>query len=141
MTDSTDSFLAEWSAAERAGDASMLDSLLTEDFIGIGPVGFALPKAEWLARHQQGLSYQSFGLDETAVRTHGDAAIVTARLNQRGTAFGNPVPEAVRATCVLVRQGAHWRLASVHMSFIAGTPGAPPVPGGGNRPQGQSGAA
>jgi ketosteroid isomerase-like protein len=140
MAGSIDSFLGEWSAAERAGDTVKLDSLLTEDFVGIGPVGFSLPKTEWLARHQQGLSYESFGLDETTVRIHGDAAIVTARLTQRGTAFGNPIPEAVRATCVLVRQREHWRLASAHMSFIAGTPGAPPIPGAGTRPPGQAGA-
>jgi ketosteroid isomerase-like protein len=100
-----------------------------------------LPKADWLARHHQGLSYESFGLDEANVRTHGDSAIVTARTTQHGTAFGHPIPEAVRATYVLVRQGEHWRLASAHMSFIAGTPGSPPIPGDGNRPQGQPGAA
>jgi hypothetical protein len=27
-----------------------------------------------------------------------------------------------------------WKLAALHMSFIAGTDGAPPIPGGGNRP-------
>ena len=139
MTNSINSFLAEWSAAEQAGDTGTLDSLLTEDFIGIGPVGFSLPKAEWLARHHQGLSYDSFGLEQTSVRTRGDTAIVTARTTQHGTAFGNPIPEAVRATYVLIRQGEHWRLASAHMSFIVGPPGAPPIPGGGNRPQPQTG--
>jgi ketosteroid isomerase-like protein len=118
-----------------------LDLLLTVDFVGIGPVGFSLPKAEWLARHHPGLSYKSFGLDEADVRTYGDTAIVPARTTQRGTAFGNPIPEAVRAMYLLVRQGEHWRRASAHMSFIAGTPGSPPIPGGGNRPQPQSGAA
>jgi len=72
MTASIDSFLGEWSAVERAGDAGKLDLLPIEDFDGIGPVGFLVPKAEWLTRHQQGLSYESFGLDETTVRAHGD---------------------------------------------------------------------
>src|SRR5262245_17089028 len=94
MTGSIDSFFGEWSAAERAGDTGQLDSPLTEDFGGIGPVGFSLPKAEWLARHQQGLSYESFGPGETTVRIYGDAAIVTARLTQRGAAFGGPRPRS-----------------------------------------------
>jgi ketosteroid isomerase-like protein len=129
MTDSIASFLAEWAAAERAGDTGTLDALLTDDFVGIGPLGFSLPKAQWLARHRQGLRYEAFGIDETQVRTYGDVAVVTARETQRGTAFGNPVPEALRATHVLVREGDRWRLAVIQMSFIAGTPGAPPIPG------------
>jgi hypothetical protein len=28
----------------------------------------------------------------------------------------------------LVVEGGSWRLAGIHMSFIAGTPGAPPLP-------------
>jgi hypothetical protein len=42
------------------------------------------------------------------------------------------VPQSLRNTFVLVADGDAWRLASLHMSFIAGTPGAPPVPGGPN---------
>jgi hypothetical protein len=51
-----DSFLDEWTSAERAGDTSALAALLTDDFTGVGPLGFVLPKAAWLARHQQGAS-------------------------------------------------------------------------------------
>ena len=70
-----DSFLDEWTSAERAGDTSALAALLTDDFTGVGPLGFVLPKAAWLARHQQGtLSYQAFRFDENPVpgpRRHG----------------------------------------------------------------------
>ena len=129
MTDSITSFLADWAAAEHAGDTGALDALLTDDFVGIGPLGFSLPKPQWLARHGQSLHYEAFDVDETQVRTYGDVAVVTARDTQRGTAFGNPIPEALRATHVLVRRGDGWRLALIQMSFIAGTPGAPPIPG------------
>jgi ketosteroid isomerase-like protein len=125
-----DSFLDEWTRAERAGDTSALAALLTEDFTGVGPLGFVLPKAAWLARHQQGaLSYQSFGLDQTQSRVYGDAAVVTGRHLAQGAYRGNPIPEAVRATLILVSEGGTWKLAAIHMSFIAGTPGAPPIPG------------
>jgi hypothetical protein len=80
-------------------------------------------------RHRHGLAYDAFDLDETQVRSYSDAAIVTARHTQRGSAFGHPIPEAARATHVLIRDGQRWRLANLHMSFIAGTPGAPPLPG------------
>jgi hypothetical protein len=57
MTDSITSFLAEWAGAERGGDTGTLDALLTEDFAGIGPLGFSLPKPQWLARYRQLVSY------------------------------------------------------------------------------------
>jgi ketosteroid isomerase-like protein len=129
MDHSIGSFLEQWAAAECGGDTAALDKLLTEDFVGIGPLGFALPKAAWVGRHGQGLHYDEFAVDEVQVRTWGDVAVAVARDTQRGTAFGHPVPEALRSTHVLVRHADTWRLASLHMSFIAGTPGAPPVPG------------
>jgi ketosteroid isomerase-like protein len=133
MTDQTiDSFLSVWADAERTGDAAALDGLLTDDFVGIGPLGFSLPKPAWLARHRPGeLTYDSFSLDEVQTRVHGNAALVTARQNARGAYQGHPTPEAVRATLALVDDRDGWRLAGIHMSFIAGTTGAPPIPGGG----------
>ncbi len=124
-----DELLAEWTAAERAGDAAALDKLLTDDFVGVGPLGFTLSKREWLDRHDGGLRYETFGLEDVQVRGYGDAAFVVARQVGQGTWQGHPVPAAVRASLVLVRQAGGWRLAGNHMSFIAGTPGAPPVPG------------
>ncbi len=129
MTDPVDSFFTEWSAAERAGNATKLDELLTDDFVGIGPLGFSLSKPEWIGRHDGGLHYDSFDVETSHVRTYGDVVVVIAREHQRGTAFGNPIPEAVQATHVLVRDGDRWRLTALHMSFVAGTPGAPPIPG------------
>src|SRR5690348_7421146 len=71
-----DSFLSNWTAAERAGDTAALDALLTDDFVGVGPLGFTLPKSAWLARHMQGgLTYETFDLEETLIRLHGDAAL------------------------------------------------------------------
>ena len=122
-----DTFLSEWSNAERNGDGTALDALLTDDFLGVGPLGFVLSKSIWVQRFDQfGLAYETFDLDELQTRVHGDAALVTARQTARGTAGGQPVPEAV---LTLVVEGGSWRLAGIHMSFIAGAPGAPPLPG------------
>jgi ketosteroid isomerase-like protein len=131
-----DSFLTKWAAAERAGDTEKLETLLTSDFTAVGPLGFIIPKEGWLARHRQGdLAYQAFGLDEVLARVHGGAAVVTTRQVVRGTYQGHPVPEAVRATLTAVSDTGSWQLTAIHMSFIAGTPGAPPIPGGGRRPE------
>lgn len=122
-------FLTTWADAERTGDATTTERLLTDDFVGIGPVGFQLPKAAWLQRLRSGdLHYDKLSLDEVETRRYGDCAVITARWNARGTARGNPIPEATRITLITVG-GGEWRLAGVHFSFIAGTPGAPGAPG------------
>src|SRR6266571_2873332 len=80
-----DELLAEWTAAERAGDAAALDKLLTDDFVGVGPLGFTLSKREWLDRYDGGLRYETFGLEDVQVRGYGDAALNNAAGGHRPT--------------------------------------------------------
>ena len=129
MSEPIYAFLSQWTTAERAGDAETLATLLIDDFCGVGPLGFILPRPAWLDRHRQGLAYEQFSLEEIQIRLYGDVAVVTARNNARGTYQGQPLPEALRATLVIVSNSEAMRLAAVHMSFIAGTQGSPPMPG------------
>jgi ketosteroid isomerase-like protein len=125
-----DSFLAAWTHAERDGDVATLDALVADDFVGVGPLGFTLPKAAWLGRHASGeLTYEQFAVDEVDARPHDDVAVITARHTAAGNYNGQPIPAALRATLVLVDDDGRPRLAALHLSFIAGTPGAPPIPG------------
>jgi ketosteroid isomerase-like protein len=122
--------LSAWTSAELRGDTAALDRLLTPDFTGAGPLGFLLSKPDWLARHAPGqLAYETYELSETQQHLHGDTAVVVTRQIARGTHRGHPVPEQLRATLVLIETGGDWRLLSLHYSFIAGTPGAPAMPG------------
>jgi hypothetical protein len=138
----TGEFLTQWAAAEQAGDTGTLETLLAADFAAVGPLGFILPKQAWLARHRsRDLTYSDFSLDEIEDRPIGqDAVLVTARNNTRGSYQGHPIPEATRATLVLASNAGRWQLAAIHMSFIAGTAGAPPIPGLG-QPQRHGGGA
>lgn len=129
-TDEINGFLKEWTQAELAGDAAAIGERLSDDFLGVGPLGFMLPREAWLQRFDQGLHYDEFELTETQVRRYGDTAVVVGRQTQSGSFGGNPLPfSVVRATLLLERTSGSWKLAGAHMSFIAGTPGAPPVPG------------
>lgn len=104
-SDEITAFLSEWAAAERAGDATALESLLTDDFMGVGPVGFMLSRKLWLDRYAtKALAYEEFSLEETRIRRYGDTAVVIGRQNQRGNVKGQPVPTAARVTLVLVKQ-------------------------------------
>jgi ketosteroid isomerase-like protein len=128
MSDIT-SFLSAWAAAERTRDVAFLEDRLTGDFVGVGPLGFELSKAAWLARHEgDTLKYETFDVDDIHVRPHGPVAIVTARQTAVGTFQGHPLPEVLRDTLLLSSARGTWQLAGIHMSFVAGTPGAPPGP-------------
>jgi hypothetical protein len=45
-----DTFLTTWADAERDGDAETTERLLTDDFVGIGPMGYQLSKPAWVHR-------------------------------------------------------------------------------------------
>jgi ketosteroid isomerase-like protein len=136
MTDDITDFLDTWVDAERRADSGASDRLLTDDFVGVGPVGFQLTKQAWLQRLTTGgLRYDHLSLDELTTRVHGTCALVTARWNARGSAGGRPIPETVRATLAIVKDGDAWQLAGIHYSFIAGSPGSPPLPGATARPE------
>jgi ketosteroid isomerase-like protein len=114
-----DSFLTKWSNAECDGDVATLDALLADDFVGVGPLGFTLPKAAWVGRHASGdLEYEQFAMDGVEARPHGDVAVITARHTAAGSYDGHPIPTALRATLVLVGEAGEPRLAALHFSFI-----------------------
>jgi ketosteroid isomerase-like protein len=125
--------LSAWTDAEIRGDATTLNDLLTDDFVAVGPLGFTLSKTDWLARHESGaLKYSDFKLDELTLRQLSDDVVVGTALQKADSTYqGHPTPGTLRVTLVLARGAYGWRLTTSHMSFVAGTPGAPPIPGRG----------
>jgi ketosteroid isomerase-like protein len=122
--------LSRWTIAERDGDTRALEALLAPEFTGIGPLGFSLSKHDWLERHAGGsLSYDAFELEDLDVREYGQAAVATALHRASGRYATHSVPPVLRMSVVLRRDAEAWQIGLAHMSFIAGTPGAPPVPG------------
>jgi ketosteroid isomerase-like protein len=115
-------FVREWAAAEQREDAAFLEGALTDDFVGIGPLGFMLTKEQWLGRYVGGLTYESFAIDEMAVRLYGEAAVATCRQSQAGEFQGNDVGGTFRATLIFARGEGRWLLAGLHLSPIAGEP-------------------
>jgi ketosteroid isomerase-like protein len=120
----------QWAAAELRGDTAYLGSTLADDFVGVGPLGFMLTKADWLQRITSGaLKYDRFDWDDVTVRTFGDVAIVIGRQTQIAQYQGQPVEGQFRTTLVFVRQQGRWLLAGLHLSPIAAPPpgfSAPP---------------
>ncbi|MGA7087805.1 MAG: hypothetical protein WA695_05755 [Candidatus Dormiibacterota bacterium] len=55
MSENIDAFLSKRTTAERDGGVEALKAL-ADDFYGVGPLGFVLPRTAWLDRHRQGLA-------------------------------------------------------------------------------------
>jgi ketosteroid isomerase-like protein len=120
--------LERWAAAEQAGDAAALGSVLHADFVGVGPAGFVLTREQWLVRFDNGLHNDAFAVEDPQVRDFGDAAAVVAVLAQQTRFAGQDNSGRFRLSLLVVRDDDQWRLAGLQIGLLQ----APPVPGKGN---------
>jgi ketosteroid isomerase-like protein len=117
---------ARWAAAELAGDVDALRPLLTDDFVGIGPLGYMLTKQQWLDRYTSGdFANQQFSWDDIAVRSYGQAAIAVGVQSQQAAYKGRPSNGRFRLTQVLIHHDGGWRIAGLHLSQLADQPVPP----------------
>jgi ketosteroid isomerase-like protein len=111
---------ARWAQAERTADVAALAELAADDFRLVGPFGFVLDKAQWMARYAPGeLVTSSLEWDEVEVRDFGATAIAIGRHTQQATYQGRPADGQFRVMHVFVRDGDRWALASLHLSLAA----------------------
>jgi ketosteroid isomerase-like protein len=133
MTTDIRQLLDEWTESERTGNGEALGTMLTDDFVGIGPVGFTLPKQVWVSRFSQGLHYDDLALDDVAVHRYGDTAVVVAHQHAVGSHNGNPTPEDTRVSFTIVPDDGDMRIAAIQYSFLAAPPGQAPGAATGDR--------
>jgi uncharacterized protein (TIGR02246 family) len=109
-----------WAEAQERGDADALDSLLTEDFMLVGPLGYVLTKQQWLDQFRSGsLEASSVTWDEVDVRDYGPVAVAVGRERQRAEYDGQPANGQFRVTQIAVRHDEGWAIAGLHFSPIA----------------------
>ncbi len=126
MTTDIHDVLSTWTAAERSGDARTLETLLADEFVGIGPVGFVLDKSTWVGRFEHGLHYEQLDLDEVAIHRHGDTAVVVAHQHAVGNSGDTPVPPDTRVAFTIVTGDDHTpKIAGMQYSFIGPPLGGP----------------
>lgn len=119
----------QWAKAELQGDVAALGSQLAADFVCVGPLGFVLNKAQYLASRQSGnLKQQAFAWEDVQVRIYGDTAVAIGTQTQTATFQGRDASGRFRVTQVLVRAAGRddWAIASLHLSPIA-PPAASPA--------------
>jgi ketosteroid isomerase-like protein len=121
-TEQTEELLHRFVGAQASADVDALRALLTDDFKLVGPLGFVVPKEQWIAQFSSGaLQIESLDWDEIDVRTHGYAqtSIAIGQLTQQAKYAGQPANGRFRVTAIALRHGPHWRLAGAHYSGIA----------------------
>lgn len=108
-------------AAELAADTTMLESLLTDDFLSIGERGYVLDKAQWIARHTD-FRYLSVDASELDVRRYPETAIVRNVQRSRAVWQGTPMDLSTRVSHVWIRQATTWHLAAIQFSSLDPAP-------------------
>jgi ketosteroid isomerase-like protein len=114
--------LHHFAEAQRRSDVDALSALLSDDFKLVGPLGFVVPKQQWLEQfHSGALRIESLEWDEVDIRTYADAglAIAIGKLTQAATYAQNRSDGQFRVTLIAIGPGVTWQLAGAHYSAIA----------------------
>ena len=125
----------QWRLATLNGDASAMDKLLSDDYVGISWTGQVNTKEMQLERTRKRMvAIKSMELSDIKVKVVGPVAIVTSRAEVEGTNDGNVIDGAFRYTRVYQRlPGGRWQITNFEATRIPKnrhdrTPPASPVP-------------
>lgn len=112
-----------WADAERRSDADALDTLLADDFVLVGPLGFVRDKAQYLGSRRSGdLKHESLTWDDVRVRVYGETAVAVGSQTQKSTYQGRDASGRFRVTQIAARLGGRWAVVGLHYSPIAQPP-------------------
>ena len=104
--------------AQVHADATALDRIYADDFIGVGPSGTVRTKPQVIADFTSAsLKFQSITTDEVQVRVYGNTAVETGLSTMAGQDKGKDVPRDTRFTRVWIKQQGRWRLVANHYSL------------------------
>jgi|SRR6185312_3837481 ketosteroid isomerase-like protein len=105
----------QWRQAQLAGDATAMDRLLSDDFVGINSTGVVTTKSQQLARIKSRVAVLTqLDLSDIKVKLiHDVVAIVTSRAEVEGSNENGPIKGSFRYTRVYQRlpSGA-WKITS-----------------------------
>ena len=103
----------QWRAAQLSNNVATMDSLLADDYIGIGANGTVQTKQETLDRQRnRTLVITSLDLSEVKVRVYGDTAVVTSRAELKGTNGGKDMSGTYHYTRVYIKRLNQWQIVS-----------------------------
>jgi catechol 2,3-dioxygenase-like lactoylglutathione lyase family enzyme len=108
-----------WAAAETEGDLEILDDILSDDFRGIGPLGFVLDKAAWLKRFAGGLHNKSVSFEGLQVTTQSPGATVAVGVFSQQATFNDfDSSGQYRISFLAMKHRGRWQVASCHLGSL-----------------------
>jgi ketosteroid isomerase-like protein len=102
----------EYQAAVKKNDAITMERLLADDFVLVTGSGRTYTKSDLLQEARSGrMIYERQEDTAQKVRVWGDAAVITAKLREKGTEDGKPFDYTLWFTDIYVRTATGWRYA------------------------------
>jgi len=110
----------QWRKATVAGDAAVMDKLLSDDFVGINWTGQINNKAMQLDRiRNRTVVVEELELGDIKIKVVGTIAIVTSRATVKGTSDEGPINGDFRYTRVYQRLPAGvWKITNFEATRI-----------------------
>jgi ketosteroid isomerase-like protein len=121
---------AQLNRAVVEGDRAFFERVLAADFTHTNHTGKFKTRAEWMAENKFAsskeepkpgkTSYVVFDVDDLAVRTYGETAVVTGRSTPKGqNAKGEPIRGQYRFLRVWVQRQGKWQVVAFQGTRIA----------------------
>ena len=105
----------DWTQAWLKKDATILERILADDWVGIDYTGKTMTKAESISELKSGVSSTlSFEFGPMKVRVYGDTAIVNGSDTEKSTTRGKDSTGHYVWTDVFVRRNGRWQAVSSH---------------------------
>ena len=105
------------------GDTKVLDAVLADDWVVVGPTGEVQTKRQQEKKiRDKSLVFEAIDPKEANVRVHGDAAIVMGLYHIKATRNGKSVDGVFRNTEVFTKQAGKWRCVFNQVTPVAGPP-------------------
>jgi ketosteroid isomerase-like protein len=110
----------EWNEAHLGGDVPAIDRLCADDMVVTVPEMPVMAKADILGFWRSGRArITRYETSDTRVLVHGEAAVVTGRLQRRRDFNGRVVDDDWRFTKTYLRRGDRWQVVAYHASVSA----------------------
>ncbi|MFL5481869.1 MAG: nuclear transport factor 2 family protein [Gemmatimonadaceae bacterium] len=111
--------------AQLSGDIEALETLLDDSLVFTGPDGLIYGKRDDLDAHRAGvIRIAKLEPSEEHVQDFGEIAVVSVRMEMRGSFQGADFGGPFRYTRIWRRSDSGWRIVAGHVSAITGSESA-----------------